>query len=314
MPAATDIALLMAADDNFAMPLAVAAFSALVHLPANCTVNIYVIDGGITAESQTRVTRVINDAHRHVDVHFCKVDLSALSHCDVGRYSLMTLARLFVGQVIPPDVERVLYLDCDITVTDDLSVLWHIDMCDHPVMAVKEAHRANKKTLFHNGIEGHHFNPDAPYFNAGVMLLQMALWRAKNLEERTVATLLKHGDAFALPDQDALNVTLHGLWGELNPRWNMQVWELKSATAHPPGLTHFSVRKPWQPNYPYRAGEQFIAAYLRSGWDPKHQAIPKAALMIARNATARFWRRLKRGTRRIWRHTGGRLIRVKPRV
>jgi lipopolysaccharide biosynthesis glycosyltransferase len=59
---------------------------------------------------------------------------------------------------------------------------------------------------------------DAPYFNAGVILVNVEAWRREMITERAMEYLTKHPAHFW--DQSALNVVLHGKVLPLDERYN----------------------------------------------------------------------------------------------
>ena len=54
------IALVLAADDAYARPMAVAIFSALQHLRLGWDVRLYLIDGGIQPHNKERIEQVVS--------------------------------------------------------------------------------------------------------------------------------------------------------------------------------------------------------------------------------------------------------------
>jgi lipopolysaccharide biosynthesis glycosyltransferase len=69
--------------------------------------------------------------------------------------------------------------------------LWETPLLDHPVAAVEEPHYIKQLSL---GMPA-----NAPYFNSGVMLINLPAWRRENVSERALVFLqqypdkLKHG-------------------------------------------------------------------------------------------------------------------------
>ena len=74
-------------------------------------------------------------------------------------YGYMTTLRAGLTRILPTYVERVLWLDPDTVVVDDISDLWLTDLSNHYFAAVEEV-RNHNHTL-------------RPYFNAGVMLMNL---------------------------------------------------------------------------------------------------------------------------------------------
>jgi lipopolysaccharide biosynthesis glycosyltransferase len=161
--------------------------------------------------------------------------------------------RVFLPQLLPM-LDRVLYLDCDTLVVDDLSELWDLDLEGRYLGAVNNA--------FEPGMERHAtdlgLRSAADYFNSGVLLLNLERMRADGV----TGAILECARTRPLiwPDQDALNLVLGARRLPLDPRWNcMNVLFYGSAptafsagvaraAAARPAILHFEgpqMAKPW---------------------------------------------------------------------
>ena len=89
-----------------------------------------------------------------------------------------TYHRLLLPRLVPREVTRAIWLDCDLLVTTDLVRLWETDLGGCHLLAVRDpvvplvSSRYGIRRWRELGIA-----PDAPYFNAGVMLLDVDRWR-----------------------------------------------------------------------------------------------------------------------------------------
>jgi UDP-D-galactose:(glucosyl)LPS alpha-1,3-D-galactosyltransferase len=61
----------------------------------------------------------------------------------------------------------------------------------------------------------------SPYFNSGVMLMNLERWRADRLGERCLDLLAQYPHYFSHPDQDVLNYLARDAWLPLDPAWNV---------------------------------------------------------------------------------------------
>ncbi len=128
---------------------------------------------------------------------------------DMLHVTKMTYARLLVGALLPPKIDRVLYLDGDIIVRGDIGPLWTTDLGGKTAGAVIDLpHYARKSTL---GLP-----PDAPYFNAGVLLIDLERWRRLKIGERAAEFARDHWDRMQWGDQCALNFVLQDDWKVLD--------------------------------------------------------------------------------------------------
>lgn len=200
----------------------------------------------------------------------------ALSGCDLRRVdprpfdanhrddlTRATFFRFYLGRELG-GVERVLYLDCDLVVLDDLSEVFEIEC---PLAAVIK---------IPPNPEGEFRNPDVlagkenistwrPIFNAGVLCFDGPYWRRQDLLGRALKVADDYGwDMFPNCDQGILNLLANTLDGyhQLHPRFNF--WPAASPRAalirngqgllasvvegqHPSAIVHWAgPKKPWK--------------------------------------------------------------------
>ena len=73
------------------------------------------------------------------DLHFCRIDremlkgLRVVNHVTSAAYN-----KLFIGEILPNNISRVIYLDADIIVRADLGGLWRHDLGTSVVGAVAD--------------------------------------------------------------------------------------------------------------------------------------------------------------------------------
>jgi len=251
--AADRIFVTCAADDAFAMPLAVALRSALDTLSEPHVIEAFVLDGGIGAANRDRLERSL--ASPRLTLRFIAPDETALARIrHRGRVSRTAYFRILAPELLPASVSRVIYLDADVRVTADLARLWAEPQRGLPVLAVRDAGAPTVSSP--RGLLNHRelgLAPDLGYFNSGVMALDLALWRKEQLADQLLRYLEGHPHAIRWWDQDALNAVLAGRWGELDPRWNQipQFWEPASGDSDPfsPALRELVIRDPWIVHY-----------------------------------------------------------------
>ncbi len=143
-----------------------------------------------------------------------------------------TYLRLALARVLP--VERVIYLDCDTVVLRSLRPLAELDLGGAIVAAVGDHYLSGhqrgtgERLRFQGGtlsvddyvrdvvqLPG---GPDA-YCNAGVVVVDLAAWRAAGMTEQCLAFTRRVRDRH-FHDQDAINHLIQGRFVRLDPRWN----------------------------------------------------------------------------------------------
>lgn len=131
-----------------------------------------------------------------------------------GHLSAATYYRLFLPELLPAEVSRVLYLDTDVVVRQPIEDLWDTDLGCHSLAAVQKP-RAGEF-----GEVG--LSRESDYFNAGVLLIDLPRWRSRRIGAAALEFALHRSDRIQGHDQSALNHVLAGNWKRLDPRWNQQ--------------------------------------------------------------------------------------------
>lgn len=193
-----------------------------------------------------------------------------------GRYTAAMWYRILLPELLP-GVERVLYLDVDTIVLDDLSPLWRLDLGGRLVAAVtnvfEDWSRHRPEQL---GIAAR------DYFNSGVLLLNLDEMRVARATEALREVAARQAGVPGWPDQDALNIVLGGRRLELHPRWNA----MNSVLALPgaesvygdralaeararPAIRHFEGpehNKPWHPESRVPGRELYLSHRRATPW------------------------------------------------
>jgi lipopolysaccharide biosynthesis glycosyltransferase len=213
------VALVFAADEGFALPLAVTMGSALGKLHPAAVVEVCVLDNGLSESSRARLSKVVDRVRRGQEVRWLSVPAHRLAKVAVpdARFTSASYSRLLAPELVPGHIERVVYLDSDVLVRRDLSPLFTIELGDAPVAGVRDF---IIPTTAHELSGVREPGQSEPYFNAGVLVIDLPRWRDAALGEHALQYAAT-GDALPLVDQDALNAVVTS-WHELDYRWNVQ--------------------------------------------------------------------------------------------
>jgi lipopolysaccharide biosynthesis glycosyltransferase len=287
LPAANrdSIVLVSGTNEQYAMPLAVTLSSLLGNLKSGLPVRIFILNTNLSADAKHRLTRAIMLKRQKIELIFVSVNPDRLSAYSSSRHlTVESVLRLLVPELLPPDIERALYLDCDLCVLKDITPLWQLDETQFaacasidPVVRVvsNESGLGNYREL---GIPG-----DSPYFNAGILLMNLRTWREEQIGRATLEYLNLHECLFL--DQDAINAVLAGRIGVLPMTWNANVSHLKYFSKWPeddfkraiapevrslqrsPAICHFAGGfKPWLPGFQLPFLGTWIYYLWRSRW------------------------------------------------
>ena len=162
------------------------------------------------------------------------------------RFPAIVYARLLLDKILPADIERVLYLDCDTLVRRPIEELYDRDMAGMPIAAIADP--------FHDGIKlgrdirtkQSPFDSADPYFNSGVLLIDLKAFAAAEIPSR-LAEFAKTGILAQLYfDQDMLNLIFAGRWLELPWYFNLMNPRPSHETLGPAIVHYTGHRRPWQ--------------------------------------------------------------------
>lgn len=209
------LSVVYAANDQYARHLGVSMYSLFYFNRDLADIRIYVFSIGITGASKARLSQIAARFSRQLEFIPMEDIKERFSYeIDTGSFDISAMGRLFVGTALPKAVERVLYLDCDTMVLDTLGPLWRADLKGNPVGAVMEP------TIYRQVKESIGLGEADPYFNSGVLLIDVKRWRQENVETRLLSFYAAMGGTSFACDQDTLNGALKGQISALPPRYN----------------------------------------------------------------------------------------------
>ena len=122
--------------------------------------------------------------------------------------------RLLLAELLPLKLDRVIYLDCDLVVRASLRQLWSLPLGGHVLGAVPDPGFLGRAKLGMSHTE--------PYFNSGVMLIDLQHWRRHGIGEAAIEFAAQHPERLSFGDQCTLNWTVRGRWLAIDQKWNMQ--------------------------------------------------------------------------------------------
>jgi len=217
------IVVVFCADDNFATLLAVALQSMMHHALPRTAIDLYILDSGISSENKQWIIRIAAVDDRSVRIQWVKPDLDRFRGIEIKRgLTHATYLRLQIPEILPETCRKAIYMDSDILIRTDLSRLWETEMEDKMVLAVRDP--CTPSVSAQRGISEFRklgLRSDTPYFNAGIMVLNLHEWRTKQVCEQALRYVSEFGPLMHCNDQEALNAVIAGNWGELDPRWNV---------------------------------------------------------------------------------------------
>ncbi len=239
--------IVFCADRGVLPGLHVAAYSLLARISPLVAQTRFVVFSDALDESDMALLRqTLAALAKPFALELRRVEASAFVGFPSLNGSWATYYRLAVPQIL--DVDRFLYVDADTLCAVDVSELNALDMGTAPAGLVPEAplagaaDRVVAMQLGNSAVE--------PYFNAGIILVNVSEWRRQKITERAMAYLAKSNPNYW--DQSALNFVLYRSAVALDERYNSianmrKHWPaLKQPFEKIGRLVHFlDYPKPW---------------------------------------------------------------------
>ncbi len=241
--------------DRTFFPPAVRAIASLIEAEPDLSHEIYLVcEPDDVTPGFDRLPRPLRERIKLLTLDFARFDASL---CGKGRFSRAVFRRLFLAEILPAHVERIVSVDSDmLIVRPGLSRLADFDLGGRPLAAAYDMiflmdNKGDDALVrqFKRSRRGLGLALDTPYFNAGLMAIDRAAWRAEKLTERAASALRDEPKRFPFMEQDALNATLRGRFAPLSPRYNFMgdFFLLDLERRIEPIVLHFvNAPKPWE--------------------------------------------------------------------
>lgn len=187
----------LASDENYVDKLAVAILSIIKKHKE--VVSVHILSNNISEDS---VNELMFRFGNRADIYIYNLNnLDKLLQRDVNvdRLSLAVYARLFIPDLIPQNIEKVLYLDTDVLVNKELNSLFEIDLKNNYIGAVRsiiDLNQTNNDGDFH--------------INSGVVLWNLTKCREESFTKKALDYIENAQGKMKFHDQTVLNMVCKG--------------------------------------------------------------------------------------------------------
>ena len=123
----------------------------------------------------------------------------------IGYITKNTYYRLFAPYIIEDDIDRILYLDCDILCNGSIDDFYNQSFDDNIFVACKNVVAGYFKNLFNKRVSYLNLKDDDIYVNAGVLLMNMKSYRNFVTSDDVYEYIDRNKDIFIFQDQDIIN-------------------------------------------------------------------------------------------------------------
>ena len=209
--------IVLATDDNFVQHCGTTIRSIMSH---NKDVHFYILTEGLTKENKTLLTNLTSTEGS--DLEFCIVPSDVVKYFPMSKMasnhiSIATYYRLFVTTLLPNNIDKIIYLDCDMIIRDSLEEMWETELEGAPLAAVYQHLEWSDNN---NTWERLSIPREYGYFNAGCLLLNLDYLRKIGFQNKAIEFINSNFDRIISHDQDVLNALFYDKAIVLPCKWN----------------------------------------------------------------------------------------------
>ncbi len=254
-------------DKNFVQHCAATLNSIIKTYTGNQIIRFYIVQNDLSEKDKCNLNKlIINTNH---GLYFLDINESVLNKMPIGEntisshITISTYFRLFLSDLLPNDVNKVLYLDSDVIVNTSIDNLYSINIDNYAIAGIpdKETNQENNKKRLMIPLK-------YCYVNAGVLLMNVEYLRKIDFVKKVRLFVNEHYNKILYHDQDILNALLYNEILYLPHKWNMMdcylykepvcnskyLTEIKSSQMNPCIIHYAGYFKPWniECRNPYR--------------------------------------------------------------
>lgn len=296
--------IVFSADTNYIMPTGVMMTSVCINNKDSDITFHALIDESVTEKQKQQLEEVVaGNCRHHIAYYLMNASRFAMLP-KLGEVKLhitqATYYRLFLTEILPADIEKLLYLDGDIVVTGSLSELWNTHLDDCAVGGVADMSEAIQEYSRLG------YPSDCGYFNAGVLLINLRYWRENEVVDTFRKIMIETPERIKFHDQDVLNISFFHSKKQLSLKYNVQngflykkeFWQIDSQKYEQcvteaikrPVIIHYSARvKPWFVDCENPLKDKWIYYYKKTQW--RRYRLKRKDPLTLRNRIGRMLRR-----------------------
>ncbi|MGE4454436.1 MAG: glycosyltransferase family 8 protein [Sphaerochaeta sp.] len=262
------VPVVFASNEKFAPALGVCLKSMLSHIDPNRFYDVVVLESDLQEDSKQRLLYTCS-TFSQVQLRFFNpkalLGKRTLQKNPTDHITTETYYRFLIADILP-EYEKVLYLDCDTVVLEDVSKLYDLDLqgkvlaaaLDPEVPSLSLSGDPSMKEYLQKTLG---FADGDAYFQAGVLVIDMKAMRALHSVSEWIALVGER--RYRFNDQDLLNKECRGKFLVLAMNWNtvvdcnhtriktiadgpLSIYQAYTEAREHPYLVHYAgFEKPW---------------------------------------------------------------------
>lgn len=235
--------------DNYSSIVAVTLQSFVDHHTNESAFIFHIVSEALSSDNLDYLRRVIAQRSSW-QLMYHPIEEKSLAHIPTGPFTIHAWYRIFLDQLLPEEVEIVLYLDADTLIASSIDGLFQIPLENVAIGAAKDQQNFITATKQRIGLP-----QQQTYVCSGVLLMNLSYWREHNIAQQILDWAIANAHRLGCPDQDAINVVLREKTVVLPAKWGIiaknflydafyQTEEAAEAYYHP-CIIHYAGCAPW---------------------------------------------------------------------
>lgn len=231
----------------------------------------HIISKIISNKDKKKLKRLIREHPDNV-IYFYNIDDSKLSNLFKSKWPITAWYRILLPEILPSNIKKVLYLDVDTLVLNDLRDIFQINMENKSIAAILDVGTFRDETYFRVD-----YDKSFGYICSGVLMMNLEYWRKFDLTNKIIDWALNNKNRLITPDQDAINQICHNSKMILPLRYNIVPFyftdkdfykycnftELQECMERP-AIIHFVGYAPWKADVPQHFYSERWLEYKKS--------------------------------------------------
>ena len=247
--------ILCATDNNF-IPYCGVMLTSLFENNKEVKFNVFIISSGLNKKNITDFAALADLYQQKIEFIIVKEEL--LKNCPIrngDHVSIATYYRIIAPQLLPQNIDKILYLDGDIIINGSIKNLYNTNIDNYALAAIIDEDHLNTEKYSRLNIA---FNKS--YINAGVLLINLKYWREHKLVDKCLQYTKENQEKIVQHDQDVLNAVLYDKIKLLPLKYNFQTGflfknfyhfddnikkEIEVSVEEPTIIHYTTIKKPW---------------------------------------------------------------------
>lgn len=258
------IPIFLSSDNNYAPFVATTIASICDHTKSFC--EFYVLDSGISQMNKQKIA-ALSQKFSNFSIEYILIDSDKYfkNFRNIRYLGLATYNRFLIPD-LKPFLNKIIYLDTDIIVLEDIQKLYNENLNGKSLGAVWEtwlnldsSEKRNKQLALPN---------EYKYFNAGILLIDCTKWKTTKIKDKLFEIEKLYRNKLQAADQDVLNLYYcNEGYKILPPKYNWPTKYSKTISCDPAIIHYLGKNKPWfvHPNIPEKQNLQ-ITIYKNIFW------------------------------------------------